>query len=244
MIHYVFPRVCELRDLVNEQGNPDAYFKNFDESIMTWPLKKSAWITREQEFQRLDVDAWTSLKNQALPYLTKKNPNGRGWQQLFDILNQARAYIYLDDLGCSCTRFIPTTPKKTPDLEAQLQGLKVLCEVKTINISDDEATARNSMTGSYTSKYLPPKFFGKLDSVLNAAKCQLEDYEGAAEARKIIYLIANFDDSFAEYKADYYQQIDNHLAENRISGIEIVFHNEKTAFHSHISMLSASVFNE
>jgi hypothetical protein len=241
MNHDEFPRVCELQSLINDPGS---YFNNFHDSIMDNPLKKAVWLTREQEFQRLDADSWTSLKTQALPYLKKKSLNGRGWQQLFDVLNQARAYIYLNDLGCSSIRFIPTTPGKTPDLEAQLEGLKVLCEVKTINITDDEAAARNNQTGGYTSMYLQRKFLGKLNSVLKSAKSQMENYEGAAEPRKIIYIIANFDDSLAEYKAEYYRQIDDYLAENQLPGIEIVFHNEKTAFHSDISMRSATVFNE
>jgi hypothetical protein len=244
IVRLELPLVSELRILIDRPDDPDAYFQDFDNSIRECPSKKLVWLTRERELQCLDVDSWNFLKREAHPYLTKRDSNGRGWQQLIDILNQARAHNFLKGMGCSCVRFIPRAKEETPDLEGQLNGLKVLCEVKTINISDDEAAARKNLTGGYTSNCLPLGFFGKLVSSLEKANRQMGNYDGGAGARRLVYIIVNFDDSLAEYKADYYRQIDSYLAENKIPRIEIIFHNEKTAFHSQISMGSATVVNE
>lgn len=138
------PRVHELRDLINDPTATGAYFQDFDNSIRDEPSKKQAWLTWEQEFQRLDPDSWKFLKNEALPYLTKWDANGRGWQQLIAILNQARAYNFLVGAGCSRVRFIPRASqkgRKTPDLEGEENGRKVLCEVKTVNVSDAESVS-------------------------------------------------------------------------------------------------------
>src|ERR1039458_3272431 len=71
-------------------------------------------------------------------------PEYRGWQALFDRLNEAKAYRYLTKIGCSSVVFIPRTIKQTPDSEGWLEGQQILCEVKTINISDEEVNARRS----------------------------------------------------------------------------------------------------
>ena len=238
-----FPRVCELRSLIGDPNNPNAYFRNFDASVIEEPLRMSAWERREQELQRLDLDAWTFLKAEAQPHLTLKNMGGRGWQQLIDILNQARAHNYLTSIGCTGVRFIPRTKTKTPDLEAQLDGLKMLCEVKTLNISEEEVSARQKGEGTVSNR-LSPAFFGKLASTLREANSQMEAYDSTGRCKRLTYLIVIFDDLNGDYKEEYYRQIDNYLCANLISEMEIVFHNEKTSIHKEISMASAIVVNE
>ncbi|WAL83550.1 hypothetical protein OYT13_03510 [Pandoraea sp. XJJ-1] len=188
--------------------------------------------------------SWGALKSEARPYLTLHDTNGRGWQQLIDVLNQARAYNYLTDLGCSDVRFVPRGGKETPDLEGALDMLKVLCEAKTINISEDEANRRNTGRSGCISDSLNEQFLNKLMSTLGKAKSQMETYDIGGNARRIAFLIINFDDSFAEYKVNYYRQIDQHLALDTLEGIDIVFYNQRTALHSDVSMQSALVVNE
>jgi hypothetical protein len=72
----------------------------------------------------------------------------------------------------------------------------------------------------------------------------MEVYDVGGNARRIAFLIINFDDSFAEYKADYYSQIDQHLASEPVEGVDVVFYNQQTAFHVDVSMRSALVVNE
>lgn len=247
MFRKEMPRVYELRDLIDDPSASCAYFQDFDDSIRDDPSKKNFWLAREREFQRLDPDSWQLLKSEAAPHLTTRCLNGRGWQQLISILNQARAHNYLIDNGCMRVRFIPrskTQGQKTPDLEGELNGKKVLCEVKTINISEDEVTRRQTGEVMTITNLLETGFFNKLMSDLYMAKTQMELYDGSICARHIAFVLFNFDDFLAEYKSHYFEQIDRHLGDNPISGIEIVFYNQGTAFHCPVVMRHAVVVTE
>jgi hypothetical protein len=243
MFRTSMPRVFELVDLIEVPLAQSAYFHDFETRLGDSRGRATTWLAREREFQRLDPDSWQALKSEARPRLTRPDPK-RGWQQLIDILNQARAYNYLVELGCSGVRFVPRGRKKTPDLEGTLDTRKVLCEVKTINISEQEAKRRNEGQGGYTSIYLDEQFLKKVTSALGTAKSQVESYDVGGNSMRIVFLIINFDDSFAEYKADYYSQIDKYLASEPVQGIGIVFYNQQTAFHLDVSMRSALVVNE
>jgi hypothetical protein len=246
MTYIEMPRVFELKALINDQSNTCFYFKNFENSICDEPSKKQVWLAREQEFQQLDQESWFFLMDEARPHLVNWN-EGRGLEQLISILNQARAHNYLVKEGCLQVRFIPRSKvngQKTPDLGANLNGRKILCEVKTINISDVEATRRQNNAGISINNYLGEKFFEKLIKTLESAKKQLASYDVLADARYIVFVVINFDDFLAEYKVEYFKQIDHELSKNSILGLEIVLYNQKTAFHSKIKMLHANVINE
>jgi hypothetical protein len=243
MFRASMPRVFELRDLIEQPLTPSAYFQDF-ETVLGDKLARAIWLAREREFQGLDAESWEALKSEARPYLTLRDPNGRGWQQLIDVLNQARAHNYLVGLGCSGVRFVPRGRKETPDLEGTLDTRKVLCEVKTINISEQEANRRNTGQGGYITDSLNEQFLQKLTRTLGKDKSQMEIYAVGGNAMRIAFLIINFDDGFAEYKADYYSQIDQHLVYKPVRGVDIVFYNQQTAFHVDVSMRSALVVNE
>lgn len=232
------PRVFELMDLVEDRTSPNAYLQNFERDFCV-----QVWLAREAELEKLDKEAWDFLKNEARPYLTERDPK-RGWEQLISTLNQARAYGYLQTIGCSTPHFIHRGKNKTPDLEGDLNGCKVLCEVKTINISDEEATGRHENRLRETNNRLEEGFFNKLKSDLEEAKKQMNAYEGREDARRIAFVIINFDDLLAQYREEYYRQIDEYLAENSLPGVEVVFYNQKTALHSHVTMTHATVINE
>lgn len=244
MFRKELPRVYELRDQIEAPGSPSAYFQDFDDSLRVQPSKMRAFRTLENELQGLDLDSWDFLKKEARPYLIKRDVR-RGWQQLFGMVNQARAYNYLKTIGCSSIHFIPPSREgvKTPDLQGVLDSTKVLCEVKTINISDEEARARCTPVAREIKAQLEQGFFNKLRFHLTQAKEQLEAPEVGKEARRIAYIIINFDDFLAEYKEEYFQQIDQYLSNNPVPGIEIVFHNQVTCFHKTITMKFATVFN-
>lgn len=240
------PRVHELIDLIADRSVPSAYFRDFDDSIRNEPTKKEGWLAREKELQRLDHEAWNSLKREAYPYLTARDQT-RGWEQLISILNQARAYNYLIDEGYSSVRFIPREQekgRKTPDLEAVKDGTRTLCEVKTIHISQAEACRRTSGAVGQTMNSLDEGFLRKLTSTLVCARDQMQTYAATANARCLAFVVPNFDDSFAEYKAEYFQQIDRCLEQQPISGIEVIIYNQRTTFHAHVVMSNARVVNE
>jgi len=247
MFRQEMPRVYELQDLIRDRSASSAYFQNFDNSVRDKPEKRKMWLARERVFQRVDPESWQFLKSEANPYLTKRNTKGRGHQQLISILNQAWAYNYLIDEGCSRAAFIPPVRKEgreTPDIEGELKEHRVLCEVKTISISDDEAIRRQTGGAGSTADSLGVGFFNKLSSDLLKAKSQLESYDGPAGIRRIAFIVLDFDDWLGEYKANYFRQIDRHLADDPVGGVDIVFYNQRTPFHFPISMHNATVINE
>jgi hypothetical protein len=247
MFRLEMPRVYELQDLINDRSTCGAYFQDFDNSVRDEPEKRKAWLAREQAFQRVDAESWQFLKSEANPYLTTRNTKGRGHQQLISILNQAWAYNYLIDVGCLRAFFISPARKsgqETPDLEGELKNCRVLCEVKTVSISEIEVKRRQTCGVGSTTGSLEVGFFTKLSSALLKAKSQLESFDGSAGVRRIAFLVLDFDDFLGEYKANYFQQIDRHLASKPVGGIDIVFYNQRTAFHSPISMHNATVVNE
>ena len=240
-----FSRVCQLIDLIEDCSHPDSYFQNFEQTIENEVQKRSVWLAREKELQRLDREAWHFLKNEVFPYLSACNHYGRGWEQLISILNQARAYNFLLDLGCSEIRFIPRIKgKETPDLEATLDDNPIICEVKTINKSIQEVKARQRGEARKISASLEPEFFNKIISALRKAKSQMASYNNAPKVRHIAFMVINFDDLLGEYKTNYYEEIDRYLDRMDIGEIEVVFFNQKTCFHNDLHMKKATVVNE
>jgi len=247
MFRKEMPRVYELRDLIENPATPSAYFQDFDNSLRDEPSKKKTWLAREREFQRLDGHSWHQLKDEARPYLAARDVKGRGWEQLISILNQARAHNYLIDKGCSDVRFIPRAKKqgqKTPDLTGELNGKTIICEVKTINSSAVEVEKRQTGRAGLTTSVLDAGFFAKFDSTLRCATNQLSSYDREQSATHIVFVVINFDEWPGQYKSAYYSQIDCHLACNVVSGREIVFYNQRTAYHADVTMSHALVINE
>lgn len=241
------PRVYELQDLIADRSDPNAYFQKFDTSLRDEPEKMRTWLARECTFQRLDEKAWQFLKSEAQPYLTKPDLKGRGYQQLISMLNQAWAYEYLLDIGCRGVEFIPPGVAKgqeTPDLKGVLEERIVLCEVKTLGISDDEAARRKTNGAGSTAPKLELGFLKKLTCALLKASSQMTSYDASNDVRCIAFVAINFDDFLGEYKENYYAQIDDHLAANPVNGLEILFYNSRTAFHSPILMKYAKVIHE
>jgi hypothetical protein len=248
-----FPRMYELRDQIKSPDSLNPFWKDLD-VIFQDPVRRMACRPYEDALQSLDSAGWKFLKNEETPHLTKWNEkNTRGQEQLINLVNQARAYHFLKETGCSDIRFIPRSEKngiETPDLEGRLGDIKVICEVKTINISDEEALIRREMSISGRPRCDQPQlkleqgFYKKLKDDFTKAKQQIETYVAGNEAKKLVYIVTNFDDFWGEEKETYYQLIDEYLCDNRIHGIEIVFHNQRTTFHKPITMKYATVFNE
>lgn len=244
MFRAELPRVYELMDCIADPESPDAYFQDFEEGLANLAEKRDAFLRLERVLRELDTSGWEDLKRRAVPLLTKRDKTGRGWKQLFDILNEARGYKYLKSIGCTGVRFIPPLLTQTPDLEAVSGANRVLCEVKTINPSDEEIAARN---GPPNVRSLPMPlthgFFRKLSKTVEDAKQQMATYDPPHEFIHIVYLNLSFDDVFAECKELYFQQIDEYLAEAPDSGIQLVICNEHTVFYKPLQMRDAIVDN-
>lgn len=222
MFRKKLPRFYELKGVVPDPASPDCFFADFEKRFQSSHVLE-VFVRWEKQFQGLDDGAWLSLREEVAPYLARKDSH-RAYQQIFDILSQALAYNHLRSLGCSNVRFIPRSPeKKTPDLEGLLASGRMLCEVKTYNISKQETHARQLKNAPRkVSSRLDAKFFGKLDSLIERAKNQLIAYDPKGEARHLLYINVLFDDWLEVYRADYCLQIDQHLQQHP-PGIEVVF---------------------
>jgi hypothetical protein len=242
MFRTQLPRIYELKDLISDPAHRDAYFRDFENRFQDRPDWRRAFICWEMVLQGLDKDAWEFLKREASPYLVHKDPMGRGWQQLFDILNQAHAYKYLKEIGCSDVRFIPRSDKKTPDLEGFLDTGRVLCEVKTINTSDLEVQARRGSTTRNIKNQLQEGFFRKLHSDITLAKQQLYAYDSTSGVRYFVFFNICFDDFFGDLQEEYFHQIDQYLLDNQIPGIELLFRHDGP-FTKPFSMTAATAVN-
>lgn len=244
MFRAELPRLYELRDCIDDQASPDAYFRDFDQNLTRYPEAKDFYLRQECALQGLDDEAWGHLKEEARPRLTEHGKNGRGWTKLFDILNEARAYNYLRSRGCTNLRFIPRSHTKTPDLEGSDSMGCVLCEVKTINVSDEEIDFRTGRqrvrSGQIT---LPAEFFGKLRSKVEDAKRQLSAFDCNRAAIHFVYLYIWFDDGEAQLKEAYFKQIDDDLARTPVTDIKLVICNDHTAFYKPLQMRFADVDN-
>jgi hypothetical protein len=227
------PRIYELRDLLPNPLPPGAYFRDLDKTLAKWPQKREQFRHIEGDLQGLDAAAWAYLKAEVAPLLAAKHKM-RGWQPLFDKLNQAKAFNYLVRIGYADVHFIPESSVKgqqTPDLGAIAEKQKVLCEVKTINISEVEACRQyNQGVGTVTDQ-LDDGFLRKLISDLTQAKKQMLAYDPASATKKMVYIIPNFDDRLHEYVDRYQVQIDRFMVSSAIPELEVVF-DIKPAFYA------------
>jgi hypothetical protein len=224
MFRKELPRIYDLRDLLPDSPPADAYFRDLDASLAATPQKLRQFRDWERELEGLDPSAWALLKSELAPLLTARHPT-RGWQQLFDKLNQAKAYNYLKAAGYLDVKFISVSRikgQRTPDLEACGGSTTALCEVKTISVSEDEADRRATGGVGTTTDQLNAGFFAKLASDLADAKAQMMAYEVNSETRKIAYVIVNFDDHLHEYADRYQLQIERYLKINSPEGLEVV----------------------
>ena len=90
MFRKEFPKLYELRDIINIEIPESPCLKNLDENFQCEAMRM-AFRSREDALQTLDSIAWG--------FITKKASkakwdavSGRGQQQLIDLLNEALAY--------------------------------------------------------------------------------------------------------------------------------------------------------
>jgi hypothetical protein len=225
-------RISQLRDYSVKLNSPKTYFRVDDDKLSN-PHKRKLFVALERELQGLDAEAWEFLKGEALPRL-KAQHSTRGWQQLFDTLNEAKGYNYLVRIGCKEIKFIPrakTDNVQTPDLRGFLGSAAVQCEVKTINVSDDEANRFATGGVGTTRLYLEKEFFKKVSSVIHTAASQLLAFDRDLTSRRIAYVVFNFDDRLHEYADEYQKQIEAFIAGASLPDVEVVLE-IKPPFHS------------
>jgi len=149
---------------------------------------------------KLDEESWKEIKEKLFRKINKKD-TGRGQADFFNTLNETLAYEYLIDIGNDYVSFIKENKKETPDIVYTNNGTINYCEVKTINISNEEILRMKNEGTFDTCIYstLTENFFSKLESTINKAKHQLSTFTSYG----LIYIILNFDD-FTNYYMDIY----------------------------------------
>jgi hypothetical protein len=225
-------RISQLRDYSIKLNSPKAYFRADDDKLSN-PHKRKFFVALERELQGLDAEAWEFLKGEALPRL-KAQHSKRGWQQLFDTLNEAKGYNYLVRIGCKEIKFVPRAKMdnvQTPDLRGFLGSTTVLREVKTINVSEDETNRFATGGVGATRLYLEKEFFKKVSSVIHTAASQLLAVDKDLTSRRILYVVFNFDDRLHEYADEYHKQIEAFIAGASLPDVEVVLE-VKPPFHS------------
>ena len=241
----LLPRLYELKDMT-DQSRPDAYFQDFESRFAEGRTVLDHYQKLERCLAGLDDNAWSDLRGRAVA-VAHIRKNGRGWEALFDVLNEATAYDFLKHLGCLDIRFIPRRKAPTPDLVATHDGHRVLCEAKTVNVSDDEAARRHriSQDGFVASKTLPFVENGlltKVTATLAHAVGQLDGEDPEREAQRIVFTVLSFDDWVGDYQAEYFAQLDAHLLRTPVVGAELVFRPRSNLFERRFTMRSATVF--
>ena len=218
------PLIYELRDMLPDPIPASAYFQNLDKSLSDSQQKLRQYRDLEQDLAGLDAAAWGFLKSEVKPLLMVRHEK-RGWHQLFDKLNQAKGYNHLKRAGYEAVSFIPPVPGcMTPDLEARSGTSRVLCEVKTINVSDVEAHRRFFGGVGSVDDQLQAGFFAKLSSDLAKAQAQMAAFDAGPTVRKLAYVVINFDDSLHEYADRYEEQITRYVADHPTHGLEVGFY--------------------
>ena len=210
------PRVYELKDMLENPSHPDAFFQGLKD--LGIPIVLDKFRKLECWLDVLDEAAWRELGKKAEPHLvSRQRKSGRGWQELFAVFHEARAFGYLQNIGCTGVHFIECRDnKRTPDLGALQDGRPVFCEVKTINLSDDEAEKQRLIAKGVFEAERPrldvdEGFLRKLRATLTEALEQLDAVDPERHARRIIFTMLNFDEWWGDHQDRYIAQIDADL---------------------------------
>ncbi|WP_374654177.1 hypothetical protein [Dongia sp.] len=176
------PRLADLLAAIGPRHRK-AWWKH----IETVAVERDA---AECALAHLPDEAWLVLKGNIIGQIDRRQP-ARGWPQMRDLLHEARAFRYLDQLGCTEIAFARRSMlAKSPDLSARRGTRRVLCEVKTIRLKSPDKLSPDKLSPDK----LPPTFPTKLCTRLLAARKQLAADDDAT-ALRLIYLILDRDDA-------------------------------------------------
>lgn len=187
-------------------------------------IKRTFFDRIELNLQALAEPDWQAILEKVVPRFKNRymaNGRDRGWQPAFDILNEAESYRWLASKGFAELQFFPEqSTKRAPDIAALYRHEKWLCEVKTLNRSDREIENRIGSAVRSSSDRLEDSFIsGKLMNVLSVARQQFEGHESD---RRLLIMIANFDDFLHLNVHSYLEQIGKGLAAVQLPKFDVV----------------------
>ena len=187
--------MCRLSSLFSElriSHSGDQYLQDAEIVFKLSKCHRSILQTYNRALSTLDKPSWELLKCKATANFSGTSSR-RGKNSFFSHLNEAFAYRYLHQRGCELIAFIPeVTNGKSPDLSFMENGTMRVCEVKTIEISDediDRTVCGDTFDASVYKALTLPFIYDKLDKTLSRAVDQIRSREIG-----LVYLIVNFDD--------------------------------------------------
>ena len=125
----------------------------------------------------------------------------------------------------------------------------MLCEVKTINISEDKAGRRRRVysgtaVASKTPTELGAAYLSKLRNTLDNAVRQFDAFDPERTARRVVFCVLNFDDWVGDYYPSYFREMDTHLLTHPVKGVELVFYLPNNLFGRSFEMRAATVVTD
>jgi enoyl reductase-like protein len=196
-------KLQELITAVRKKYPADKFFSDFENKWSKHPLMEKYFRTYNKAFMTMDLASWEILKAKALQhYLDHRR--GQLKQGFFNQLNESFAYRYLIRQGFDGVRLIKEGKKPSPDIQFRVHDGLAFCEVKTLNISNDEIYRRtriNVAQDGFVYACLSDGFIKKFCDAVQTAKNQIH----AVGDRGLIYVIVEFDD-FAGFCYETYKK--------------------------------------
>jgi hypothetical protein len=217
-----FPRLFELSDLLPEPVPAGLALPALDQTLLE-PGKREYFEKREVDLQGLDEVAWAAIKEKFTRWPKARAHEQRILEPLYEILNEAKGYNYLKEAGCSDIHFIRVSARqneKTPDLGAVHGDHQVLCDVKTVNRSQNEVERARTGGVATSPERVPGELVAKIRKTAESAKAQTISYDPCGVAQKIAYFVVNYDER--EYSYLYEAQLKHELTINPVSGIQVI----------------------
>ncbi|WP_223460403.1 hypothetical protein [Pseudomonas sp. A-R-26] len=204
------PGFNELIEEIEKKHPNDWWIKSRRETESLFPDSFPQVHVYENALRILDSDSWLVLSEKA----QKVFPGSRelrGKHQFFDLLNEALAYEYLVAQELCNIRLLRTVKnQKSPDISYEANCVPCYCEVKTINVSQDEIdkTVAGKSFDSSIYHELTPQFLNKLYLTIQAAVAQIKSLAPSG----LVYVIVHFDDFTLDHYETYQRQISELLA--------------------------------
>ncbi len=212
-------RVRELVGAVRSRYPEDKFFTGFEESCRRLRSKQAAYRTYEDALRWLDDGSWRLLKQKALNHF-RDHRSGQLKQGFFNQLNEAFAYRHLVRRKHRRVRLLPETGAPMPDLEYFEGRSRRLCEVKTIGISDQEISRRQSREGFRNAYvHLGRGFIDKLWSTISAGRRQIS----AQGSHGLVYIIVNLDDIAQDHYCAYRRELTAFAKSERLCDVQLRF---------------------
>jgi hypothetical protein len=210
---------------VRKQHSEDSFFRTFESSLKTWPLKRRFYAAYERAFALLDDSSWKNLLSKAVNHFPEKR-----YRQVkgpfFDQLNDALAYQWLVSRGFTEVSVLPEPRdakqgSKCPDISFCASGNQFYCDVKTLSTSIAELDQRCSSKYRDSSRYaqLHPTFLKKIDDAVSTGTEQIR----ARGPNGMVFVLVNFDDFTLTYYSRHRTQIASHLRDRVSLPIVIKF---------------------